>query len=667
MDQLIVFFGKLHLLFLHLPIGLLMPTCLLALWSHWKREQQWIPILQLAVTTTSLLALFTAFSGWWLAAAGTYPSDTLFWHRWLGIATALASIVAYLLRTTRWLFVSIYATTLLLLLAGHYGGSLTHGDDFFALQSPPETAPVQAEGTAFESLIYPILQKKCISCHQPSKRKGDLLLDSYENLLLGGSHGPVLVPNNPDSSILYQRLRLPGHDEYHMPPKGKAQLSPQEIEWVRRWIELGATTQLPASALLNQLSNNPFPNVNVAPADPADIQELKNNRIAILSLGEQQPWLAVSLTGRKDLQPEVLQLLRPIADQITHLDLAHTNCSDELLSSLKMLKHLSRLHLSNTMVTSKGIAELVGLSHLRYLNLHQTKVDDSFLDQVELLKRLKELYVWGTLIQPAKIASIKTQFPDLRITYDPGSNSQSTPLTLVSPSIFYSKTIFDDTLQVKLEFPFKGVALHYTLDQTDPTSSSPQYNGSPLVLDQSATVRVIAAKPGWENSPVAEATFAKRKHKPIAATLSPKPSEKYPGKGGESLIDNLLGLDATDPAFLGFEGSHATAVLDFGKKINLTRAGIHYLENNGSWIFAPSGLELWASTDKKSWIPVGKSTFPVNTSMQNTKTGVRSLALSTPIETQYLKMHISSPLQNPAWHPGKGQKCWIFIDEVLIE
>ena len=667
MNQLIVFLGKLHLLWLHLPIGLLVPTSLLAVWSHIRKEQQWIPTIRLATSAGAILSLLTALSGWWLAGTGTYPEDTLFWHRWLGVGTAVAALGTYLLRNTRWLYYGIYGTTSLLLFAGHYGGSITHGTDFLSIETPTAPTIPQQEGTAFEAIIYPILEKKCISCHQPSKRKGDLLLDSYEHLLLGGANGPVLMLGQPDSSSLYQRLLLPSHDEHHMPPKGKAQLSPQEIEWVRQWIELGASPQLPASALLAKQVKNPFPNVPIAPADFEQLQLLKNNRIAVLTLGEQQPWLAVSLTGRKDLSPSVLQLLQPLADQITHLDLAHTNCTDELLSGLKELKHLTRINLSNTAVTSTGIRQLSALPYLHYLNLHQAQVDEQVLEIATRMKALKELYLWGTAINPEKIEATRNQFPNLRIESGPTTPSTSDPLRLVSPTILYSKTIFDDTLQVKLEFPFKGVALHYTLDQSEPTTASTMYDGHPIVLQESATLQVIAAKPGWENSRLVEATFAKRKFKPTAAFLSTEPSEKYPGKGGQSLIDNLLGLDATDPAFLGFEGKHATAVLDFGKKINLSRAGVHYLENNGSWIFAPSGLELWASPDKKSWKSIGKITFPINSSMQNSKTGVRSVALSSSVETQYLKMNIYSPLQNPAWHPGKGQKCWIFIDEVLVE
>ena len=32
-----------------------------------------------------------------------------------------------------------------------------------------------------------------------------------------------------------------------------------------------------------------------------------------------------------------------------------------------------------------------------------------------------------------------------------------------------------------------------------------------------------------------------------------------------------------------------------------------------------------------------------------------------------VRVHVESPLKNPPWHPSKGQKCWIFVDEITVE
>ena len=60
----------------------------------------------------------------------------------------------------------------------------------------------------FTSTIKPLLEQRCISCHHPGAGKASGLdLTSREKLLEGGDHGPVVVLDNPESSVLVGRFR----------------------------------------------------------------------------------------------------------------------------------------------------------------------------------------------------------------------------------------------------------------------------------------------------------------------------------------------------------------------------------------------------------------------------------------------------------------------------
>ena len=87
--------------------------------------------------------------------------------------------------------------------------------------------------------VKPILEATCVSCHGPEKPKADLRLDSRAAALKGGDNGPALVPGKPKESPLYTTTILPpDHDEV-MPPK--EQLTKEQTEVLRRWIEEGAS------------------------------------------------------------------------------------------------------------------------------------------------------------------------------------------------------------------------------------------------------------------------------------------------------------------------------------------------------------------------------------------------------------------------------------------
>jgi cytochrome c553 len=88
----------------------------------------------------------------------------------------------------------------------------------------------------FEKHIRPILIDRCAECHGPETQWGELRVDTLENLLAGGEHGPALVPGKPESSLMILAIERTG--ELKMPPENP--LSEQEVALLKRWILQGA-------------------------------------------------------------------------------------------------------------------------------------------------------------------------------------------------------------------------------------------------------------------------------------------------------------------------------------------------------------------------------------------------------------------------------------------
>lgn len=86
--------------------------------------------------------------------------------------------------------------------------------------------------------VQPIFDQRCVFCHGPNSIAGQapngLLLDTYENTMLGSLFLPVVQPGQPGNSSLVLLLRSGG-----MPATGP-KLSPEQIGLIERWIAQGA-------------------------------------------------------------------------------------------------------------------------------------------------------------------------------------------------------------------------------------------------------------------------------------------------------------------------------------------------------------------------------------------------------------------------------------------
>src|SRR2546423_5616944 len=101
------------------------------------------------------------------------------------------------------------------------------------------SAKAQADDVAFfTEKIQPILEERCFECHshKSGKMKGGLTLDSRSGWQAGGEQGAVIVPREPERSLLVKAIRRTDPD-LKMPPKNP--LSSSEIGLLEEWIKRG--------------------------------------------------------------------------------------------------------------------------------------------------------------------------------------------------------------------------------------------------------------------------------------------------------------------------------------------------------------------------------------------------------------------------------------------
>lgn len=129
-----------------------------------------------------------------------------------------------------------------------------------AFAEPISIAEVKHEGDVdFEREILPIFRRNCLACHSATEAQSDLVLESPQTILKGGSEGPAVVASKSAESLL---LKLAAKQkEPLMPPpdndvKAKP-LTPQELGLIKLWIDQGAKGEVKGAAA--QIAWQPLP------------------------------------------------------------------------------------------------------------------------------------------------------------------------------------------------------------------------------------------------------------------------------------------------------------------------------------------------------------------------------------------------------------------------
>jgi uncharacterized membrane protein/mono/diheme cytochrome c family protein len=273
-NTLLLFLGRFHPLALHVPIGALLALFIVEFIQCIRTQLKLDKACEILLWICVLSSIPTVLAGYLLASSGGYSESLLDRHKWLGWATVLLCTWLLALRywtNTRpkllWPYRALlFVNVILLSLAGHYGGSLTHGSDYLTKYMPdelkrllgvdrseaekmlaeikeqeavilaaeesgepaPDTTVASTEEfeakKEFAQHVQPIMDQYCYSCHGPDKQKGEVRLDDLNWDMINGPHAESW------------HTALDQINAGEMPPKGKAQPNDDERRLVVEWI-----------------------------------------------------------------------------------------------------------------------------------------------------------------------------------------------------------------------------------------------------------------------------------------------------------------------------------------------------------------------------------------------------------------------------------------------
>ena len=267
-------------------------------------------------------------------------------------------------------------------------------------------------------------------------------------------------------------------------------------------------------------------------------------------------------------------------------------------------------------------------------------------------------------VQPEKkdYDQFLTRLPQLLTIYDIMDYNYATHVFDVQA--LFTPNFDTNALDVELN-TIDNAAVYYTLDGTEPTESSVRYEGK-FTIRESSELKAAAIRRGVKSKLLSEKiAFSKSSYMP--AELLTTPATNYGFNGADLLVDGLHGTSTNyrTGRWIGFQGEDLIVVIDLLQPTEITSAEIRNAVVTGDWIFDTSGITIESSMDNQSFTTVISETVIDEKSEHWSDISTHSL-LFEPVTARYFKVTVR-PSVMPAWHPGSGNRAFIFTDEIRLD
>jgi uncharacterized membrane protein len=675
--------GRMHPLLLHLPIGAIIISLLIILFRKEFKKRSFEKIAVLILSLSAVTAALSAIMGFILSKEGGYDEALLNNHLIAGTCVSLLTwLLVILNQKQKQLFNGLLISSFIaVLVAGHFGATLTHGENFvFAplMKVEEAIAPITDSSSLYLGAIEPIFRSKCFSCHNPQKKKGNLLMTSAASILQGGKHGVIWKANDPQNSSLIQRIQLPEENEEHMPPAGKTPLTEKEKQLLFQWILHGAnvtrawtkfdrtdTLMLLAKEFIQTKKATTQINYSFPFASTDKIKELNTPYRTVTQLSAESPALAATFFVSQSFESSRLKELLVVKEQLVNLTLAGMPITDADGKLISEFVNLEKLDLNKTKITSEIFNSLIGLKKLKSLSLAGTSVDSKSFNEIGKLPELSEVFIWNTKINKEQLASLKATYPNIQ--WDFGYPPTET-LRLTSPLLLNDSLLIQKDQLIRLKHNLPGTIIRYTLDGTTPDSISSAIYKEPISIEGYTVLKAIACRKEWWSSQVSEFAFFKRGYRPTSAELITAPDKQYKGEGIKTLIDNKKSTadNFRDVSWLGYKVQPLEALFYFENNPVLKSVTVSYCKNHDSYIIQPESIELWAGAEKNK-LKLIKKINPYTPKKGENSLGVNAIVFTLPSEPFHYFKIVAVPLAIvPEFISKKKEKGWFFVDEVIF-
>ena len=245
------------------------------------------------------------------------------------------------------------------------------------------------------------------------------------------------------------------------------------------------------------------------------------------------------------------------------------------------------------------------------------------------------------------------------LSYRPISHIADNEMVAV-PVVTTGDRSFRKQTEISLECATIDATIYYQLE-----GQSPVVYEDPIMINQNSQLTVWAEKLGAYTSQKATSYFS-RMTTDRTISLPNNYASQYSAGGDEALIDLIRGGDDyRNGTWQGYEGVDAVAIVDLGEKTDISEVRMGFLQDENSWIFMPTDLEVYVGEEGK-WTLLGDLHNDA-ISTKDTGTIVRDFVVKGDGSSRYVKVVAKNLGICPDHHKGAGYKCWVFADEIVIK
>ena len=241
------------------------------------------------------------------------------------------------------------------------------------------------------------------------------------------------------------------------------------------------------------------------------------------------------------------------------------------------------------------------------------------------------------------------------------------PYQLAPPLLKYASVFFTNKARIEIKFAQAGTAIHYTLDNREPTQRDAIYTVPINVTKNLTTLKARVFGNNFLPSETVAATFI-REGKRIKSVQYTLPDKKYPGTGSITLIDNKGGLlPLSSATWMGYQCDTVSITMDMGKQESVKEVLLNFLQSESSWVFLPEQIIIYWFDDKtNSFQFFGKELLSSGKETPGTHCNYRMIAGKNKIRTNKILINIVVQKIIPTWHTAKGEHAWMFVDEIKV-
>lgn len=238
---------------------------------------------------------------------------------------------------------------------------------------------------------------------------------------------------------------------------------------------------------------------------------------------------------------------------------------------------------------------------------------------------------------------------------------------LAPPMLKYHSIFFKTSETVSIQFAQPATKIFFTLNGKEPTQNDSYYNKPILIRKTFTTLNAKVFGNGFLPSETVAITFIKDGLK-IKSLQASEANENYPGHGPQTLFDNEGGVaESHSKNFMGYQTDSVIINISLEKTQKITSVLLDFLRDYGSWIFLPQSILVYYFDDTKNQFEfLTAKEIVADSSQQNTATVFEKLNTNKKVLGSKIKIVMKPLCSIPAWHPGKGQHGWMFIDEIKI-